>query len=92
MARNSYYNFGKDLKRMFPEQTKTNLHIIIWLVVFIADLVAMYFILEHFGFSWYSHGIRTFHSYLYLCALIGGGLMIFWLETLIYDKLHTLFR
>lgn len=90
MARNSYYNFGKDLKRMFPEQTKTNLHIIIWLVVFIADLVAVYFLLTHFGFSPYGNG--SLGNYLYLCALIAGGLLIFWLETVIYNKIHALFR
>lgn len=90
MARNSYYNYGKVLKQMFPEQTKTNLHLIIWLLVFIADMVAVYFLLTHFGYTPFGGG--SLRGELYLFALIGGGLLIFWLETVIYNKIHALFR
>lgn len=92
MARNNYYNYGKLLKQMFPEQTKTNLHIIIWTIIFIADLVGMYFLLQHFGISWLTPTGWARNRYLYLCALIGGGFVLFWLETFIYNKLHSLFR
>ncbi len=91
MARNSYYNFGKDLKRMFPEQTKSNLHIVIWLVVFIADLVATFFLLAQFGFPWFLTA-GSLSQYLNLCVLFISTLVIFWLETFIYNKLHALFR
>jgi len=87
-----YFNPGKTLRAMFPNQTKSALHIIIWTIVFIADLVAVFFLLEHFGFSWFSRGTGSMHSYLYLFALIGGGFLVFWLETFIYDKLYSLFR
>ena len=90
MSFRHYHNFGKDLKQMFPEQTKSNLHIMIWLLVFIADLVAVYFLLAHWGYTPFGSGILR--GELYLFALIGAGLMVFWLETLIYDTLHSLFR
>lgn len=87
----NHYNPGKLLKQMFPEQTKSNLHIIIWTIVFIADLVGMYFLLEAFGISWLHNRSTIVHEF-YLLFLIGGGLFIFWLETFIYNKLHSLFR
>ena len=85
-----YFNPGKVLKAMFPEQTKSNLHLIIWTIVFIADLVAMFFLLKYFGFTPFGGG--SLRGELYLFALIGGGLVIFWLETIIYNKIHSLFR
>ena len=85
---NHYFNPGKILKQMFPEQTKSNLHIVIWTIVFIADLVAVHFLLQNFCLSFISGST----SNLYIYALIGGGLVVFWLETYIYNKLHALFR
>lgn len=87
-----YFNPGKVLKAMFPEQTKSNLHIVIWTIIFIADLVGMFFLLEKIGFSWLGLPGGNNFQYLYLFALIGGGLVIFWLETFIYNKIHALFR
>lgn len=83
-----YINPGKWLRKCFPEQTKSPLHIIIWAVIFIADLFAVHYLLQHFGISFISYNARN----LYLYALIGGGLLVFWLETFIYNKLHSLFR
>jgi len=83
-----YINPGKILRQMFQEQTKSALHIIIWTIVFIADLFAVHYLLQHFGVSYMSHSARN----LYLYALLGGGLLVFWLETFIYNKLHSLFR
>ena len=91
MARNAYYNFGKELKRMFPEQTKTNLHIVIWLIVFLVDLMAVFFLLKTFGFPWFLTS-SSLSQYLNLIILFGSTLVIFWLETFIYNKIHSLFR
>ena len=83
-----YYNPGKLLRQVFPEQTKSALHIVIWSIIFIADLVAVFFLLEHFGISWFGANA----SELYLILLIGGGLVLFCVETFVYNKLHALFR
>ena len=90
MKREDYhrYNPGGFLSEWFPEQTKSPLHIVIWSIIFIADLVAVFFLLEHFGISW----IGANASRLYLFLLIGGGLVLFGIETFVYNKLHTLFR
>lgn len=88
----NYYNPGKLLKQMFPEQTKSNLHIVIWTIIFIADLVGVYFLLEHFGISFIGNGANSLIRKFYLFFLIGGGLLVFWLETVIYNKLHALIR
>lgn len=85
------YNPGGFLSEWFPEQTKSPLHIVIWTIVFIADLVAVFFLLEHFGINWIGSGGMNY-NYLYLFALIGGGLVLFWVETFVYNKLHALFR
>ena len=87
-----YFNPGKILRAAFPEQTKSALHIIIWTIIFIVDMVAMFFLLERTGFSWWDHPGGANGQNLYICALIGGGLLIFWLETIIYNKIHSLFR
>ena len=87
-----YFNPGKLLRQMFPEQTKTNLHIVIWTFVFIADLVGVYYLLDAFGISFIGNGSNSMLHEFYLFFLIGGGLLVFWLETVIYNKLHSLFR
>ena len=86
-----YINPGKVLKEMFPDQTKSNLHIILWTIVFIADLVGMYFLLDLMGISWFDNRSTLIHE-LYLFFLIGGALVVFWIETFIYNKIHSLFR
>lgn len=87
-----YFNPGKILKQMFPEQTKTNLHIVIWTIIFIADLVGVYFLLDAFGISFIGNSSNSMLHEFYLFFLIGGGLVIFGLETFIYNKIHSLFR
>jgi len=86
-----YVNPGKFLTELFPEQTKTPLRIIIWTVVFIIDLVAVYFLLKLMGIHWLQPQYPTLARY-YLFFLLGGGLLVFWIETLIYNKIHGLFR
>ena len=87
----NYYNPGKLLKQMFPEQTKTTPRIIIWTIIFIIDLVGVYHLLELCGISWLHPGSSMMREF-YLFFLIGGGLVVFWIETFIYNKLHSLFR
>lgn len=81
-----YINPGKVLKQIFPEQTKNNLSIIIWTIVFIADLVLVYFTAGWLGIDLL--GIRQ----VGLMLFIGAGLALFWLETFIYNHLIRLFR
>ena len=88
---NHYINPGKFLTELFPEQTKTPLRIIIWTVIFILDLAAMYFLLDLVGIHWLHPQYPSLQRY-YLFFLIGGGFSIFWIETFIYNKLHALFR
>ena len=85
-----YINPGKFLTELFPEQTKTPLRIIIWTIIFIADLVGMYFLLDLIGIRWLDCG--TFIHEYYIFFLIGGGFILFCVETFIYNKLHSLFR
>ena len=77
---------------MFPEQTKTNLHIIIWTIVFIVDLFGVYHLLDLWGISFIGNSSNSILHEFYLFFLIGGGLVVFWIETFIYNKLHSLFR
>lgn len=81
-----YINPGKVLKQIFPEQTKNNLSIIIWTIVFIADLVLVYFTAGWLGIDLL--GIRQVGLMLFIAA----GLALFWLETFIYNHLIRLFR
>lgn len=84
-----YFNPGKVLRQMFPEQTKTWVHIVIWTIVFIADLFAVHYLLQYLGLS---HITNYNFQKLYLFVLIGGGLLVFWLETAVYNKIIALFR
>ena len=77
---------------MFPEQTKTTPRIIIWTIIFIADLVGVFYLLEFLGISFIGNGRNSLLHEFYLFFLIGGGLVLFWIETFIYNKLHSLFR
>lgn len=85
-----YYNPGKFLSEWFPEQTKTIPRIIVWTIIFIGDVVLVFWLMSHLGvdilsFQYKLQGVMIM---LYLVA----ALVVFWLETVIYNKLYSLFR
>lgn len=80
------------LTTLFPEQTKTLPRIIVWSIIFLADLVLVVFGAFHFGlldFGQYtSMRNLTLPGLLLLAALFG----IFWLQGFIWYSIVRFFR
>lgn len=83
------------LTTLFPEQTKTLPRIIVWSIIFLADLTVGIFGAYHFGlfqFESYSNQSQTALGSL---LLILGIVFVFWLQGVIWGgimKLLSQFR
>lgn len=88
--KNYHYNPGKFLSEWFPEQTKTIPRIIIWAIVYIADVVLVFWLASRLGIAilQLQYQLRSVVVMLYLVAALG----IFSLEAFVYNKLISLFR
>ena len=93
MKREDYhrYNPGGFLSEWFPEQTKSPLRIVLWMIVYILDVVLVFWLAGKLGFDILSvstYQLRSVVLGLYLVI----ALCIFRVEAFIYNKLHALFR
>lgn len=70
------------LTALFPEQTKTIPRIILWSIVFLADLIAV------FGFG-YEYGLLL--SKFYAALLAFAAVALFWLQGKLWYWLAKLF-
>lgn len=77
---------------LFPEQTKSLPRIIIWSLIFLADLIIGVVLAVHFG-------LYQFDSYSNQTAMLLGAILpilgiigIFWLQGVIWGAIMKLFR
>lgn len=74
------------LTTLFPEQTKTVPRIILWSIVFLADLIGVCVLAVHWGI-FDLMGMRT------APLLVGAAVIfLFWLEGFVFYRIWNLFR
>lgn len=80
-----YYPFdiGKAVREMFPEQTKSPLHILIWTLIYLVDIAIVFWIAHILGFNIFTANNRKVLFLYLLIALIPFGIEIF-----VYDKIR----
>ena len=88
--KNAHPFTGKWLRECFPEQTKSVPSILCWTVVFILDVVLIFCAANRLG-------IHLMELPYQLTSLIAGvylviALVIFWLETVIYNRITAAIR
>lgn len=81
---------GREASAMFPEQTKSIPAMLIWLVVFVVDVVLVFYLADRLGIPILE---LTYHlrSVLVMLYVAVAGLL-FWLEAFVYNKIIALFR
>ena len=83
--KNAHPYTGKWLREVFPEQTRSVKSILIWTLVYIADVVLVFFLAAKLGIDLMQMPFR-------LTGILAGvylviALVLFWAETAIYNKL-----
>lgn len=78
------------LREWFPEQTKSIPAILVWLLVFLADVALVFWLAGKLGVDILSmnRNLRGAMVMLY----VGAALVLFWVETFAYNKIVSLFR
>ncbi len=79
------------LTTLFPEQTKTLPRIILWSIIFLADLTVGIFGAYHFGFFQFEKYSNTNQTALASLLLILGIIFVFWLQGVIWGAITKLF-
>lgn len=84
------YNPGSFLSEWFPRQTKSIPRIIIWTIVYIADVVLVFWLASRLGIAILElqYQLRTVAVMLYLVI----ALVPFCAEAYLSDKIESLFR
>ena len=74
----------------FPEQTKSIGSILLWLLILVADVVLVFWLTGKLGLDLlnFNYNMRSAMIMLY----VGAALCLFWVETVIYNKITALFR
>lgn len=88
MAR--YQNLGDDLSGMLPEHTKTIPRIIIWSIIFIADLILA--AAAAFRLGLLLPESSSLEELLYLGFLFAVAGALFWVESFLWNVFRRLFR
>ena len=81
---------GKWLREVFPEQTKSVKSILIWSLIFIADIALVFWGAVKLGLDFSS--ISYQFSRVLVGVIIAAALLLFWAETAIYNKLLLSYR
>lgn len=76
--------YSNILTSLFPEQTKTIPRIIVWSLVFLADLIAVVY-------GGYCLGLLDYSSKLVVTAVAILAIGVFWLEGVIWYGIPKLF-
>ena len=88
--KNAHPHTGKWLREWFPEQTKSIPSIILWTVIYILDVVLVFWLAARLGISIleFHHQTQTVIAGAYLVI----ALVLFWLETAVYNKIMDAIR
>ena len=81
---------GKWLREVFPEQTKSVKSILIWSLVFIADIALVFLVAVKLGLNLTE--IPYQFSRVLSGVFIAVALLLFWLETAVYNKILSNYR
>ena len=81
---------GKWLREWFPEQTKSVKSILVWSVIYIADVILVFWLAAKLGIDLMQlpYRLTSVIAGLYLILALG----LFWAETAIYNKLLSNYR
>ena len=88
--KNAHPYTGKWLRECFPEQTKSVKSICIWTLVYIADVIAVFWLAAKLGIDLMQLPYRLIS--LVVCVYLVVALVLFWAETAIYNKLLDNYR
>lgn len=90
MKEKAGYAMGRELRAMFPEQTKSIPALLIWTVIYLLDVAFLGWLCFKLGLDLFggSYNARMIWIGLLLIAALG----IFWVETKVYNKIVSLFR
>ena len=88
--KNAHPHTGKFLREWFPEQTRSVPSIIVWTVVYILDVILVFWVAAKLGISILElhHQLQTVIAGLYLVI----ALVLFWLETAVYNRIAATLR
>ena len=81
---------GKWLREVFPEQTKSVKSILIWMLIYIADTILVFWLAAKLGFDLMQLPYRLTSVVVGVYLVI--ALVLFWAETAIYNKLLSNYR
>lgn len=84
--------FSHILTTLFPEQTKTLPRIIIWSIIFLADLTVGIFGAAYFGLIGFEKYSNQNQAMLGSTLLILGIIGVFWLQGVIWGAIMNLFQ
>lgn len=89
MSGEAGYPFGKELRSLFPEQTKSIPALLIWTVVYLLDVAFVFWLWFKLGFGLgRSHDAQVVWTALLLIAALG----LLRVETFICNRIVSLFR
>lgn len=90
MKGNHTVQTGKEVRSMFPEQTKSIPAILIWLVIFLLDVALVFWLAGKLGIDILSMAYRMRGVMVMLYVGVAGCL--FWVEATVYNRIVSLFR
>ena len=88
--KNAHPYTGKWLRECFPEQTKSVKSILVWSVVFLADVALVFWAAIALGLELMSLQYQLI-SVVGMLLLV-AALALFWVETEIYNRILTRYR
>lgn len=90
MSGEAGYPFGKELRAMFPEQTRSIPVFLLWCIIYLLDAAFVFWLYFKMGFSL---GAGTQDSQMVMIALLLiAALGLLKVETFICNKIVSLFR
>ena len=88
--KNAHPLTGKWLRELFPEQTKTIPRIIVWTIVYLADVAVVFWLASAVGIDILAlpYRLTTVIAGVYLVI----AFLLFWAEAAIYNRLLAAYR
>ena len=88
--KNAHPLTGKWLRELFPEQTKTIPRIIVWTIVYLADVAVVFWLASAVGIDILTlpYRLTTVIAGVYLVI----AFLLFWAEAAIYNRLLAAYR
>ena len=88
--KNHYYNPGKFLRALLPEQTRSIPVILLWLVIYLLDLALVFWIAYKLDIH-ITEMVYNMRCFLLLLYVAMAGCLL-WLEATVCNKIAALFR